>query len=214
MNLLNDVLEGRTNTRNKPTANTIKYGYSATKITPVSSIKEDVKKDYGSFKYENMARKRFDNTRLVWVNNTQYTVNGELVLPETITSLIGNKAYIPRYKKLARLYGVDYLIKLAEIARTKGKKREYFGACCSIKNWETRTLEVLNELFRKIHELKEQLQGIEVSPKYFFYLLRAKGKLAEGRFNRLLELAKKRWVDRSGAYLVAGVQEAYLKNYW
>lgn len=129
------------------------------------------------------------------VNNTEYIVDGELVLPEQITKLIDNKSYINRHKKLAREYGVSWLIKLSELAVTKGKPSRWYAKVTSVANWQ-QTEKMLMSLFRKLDQMKEKLQRIGVELKYLPYYLKAQSKLSEYKFNRCLENASSRGVNK------------------
>lgn len=136
-------------------------------------------------------QKPFNVNQLRVVNNTQYFSKGELVLPEQILNLVDNKAYLPRHRKLARDYGVKYLLKVAELAQTKGKPSHWYAKATSKANWQ-QTVEMLIKLFKKIDQMKEKLQGINVTDKWINYFVGAADKLPEFRFNNCVELAKAR----------------------
>lgn len=63
-----------------------------------------------------------------------------------------------RHKKLARDYGVDYLLKLAELAKTKGKPSHWYAKATSVKQWKEQTEKMLSELMKKLEQLKRNWQ--------------------------------------------------------
>lgn len=130
------------------------------------------------------------------VNNLDYLKEGQLVLPDEITSLVDNPIYLNRHKKLARDYGVKYLLKLAELARSKkvNKPSNWYAKATSCKNWQEQTEHMLIELFKKIDKMKEKLKGLVVGDKWINYYIMASSKLSEAKFNRCIELARSRGV--------------------
>lgn len=136
-----------------------------------------------------LARSLYGNIRIV--NNAAYMQGNELILPNEIVSLIDNKAYMNRHKKLARDYGVDWLLKLAELAKTKGKPSNWYARCTSLKQWK-QTEQMLIKLFRELDRIRERLQGIGVKESYMAYFLHASRKLSEYHFNRCIENATAR----------------------
>lgn len=148
-------------------------------------------------------RKVIESRRIV--NNIKYTVNGDVSLPGEITSLVDNKMYLPRHKKLARDYGVSWLIKLAELAKTKGKPSRWYAKVTSTKNWK-QTEEMLIKLFKKIDQMREKLSGIGVNNQWIMYFVGASQKLTEQAFNRCIELAKARGVKDPPNYLAKAIK--------
>jgi len=138
-------------------------------------------------------RQNLQGRRLI--NNTSYQTREGLILPKEITTLVDNKMYLPRHKKLARDYGVDWLLKLAELAKTKGKPSRWYAKVTGTKNWE-QTEKMLIELFKKIDQMKDKLAGIGVSNNWIMYYVGASNKLSEATFNRCVELAKSRGVRK------------------
>jgi len=142
---------------------------------------------------EKISAGAFDTKALKVINNTAYMQDDELVLPDEITSLIDNKSYMNRHKKLARENGVEWLLKLAEIAKTKGKPNHWYAKVTSCKQWQ-QTEKMLLDLFKRLDYLKEKLQKLGIDEKFLPYYLKAKRQLSEYKFNRCLENAAARGV--------------------
>lgn len=147
----------------------------------------------------------FQINQLRVVDNRQHIKNGELVLPDEIIKLVDNPMYLPRHRKLARDYGVNYLLKLTELARTKGKPSHWYAKATSKDNWK-QTEEMLISLFKKIDKIKEKLQGIAVSSKWINYFVGAADKLPEARFNNCIELAKSRGAKKPPNLLAKAIK--------
>lgn len=218
MEAITDVLEAKTGydlfkqqgdkLRQKRQHNGALSSYSTTPvILPTFSIEEKVieKKEVktGLNKATNNYMQGIRYRRIV--NNTGYMVNGELQLPDTVTSLVDNKMYLPRHKKLARDYGVNYLLKLTELAMTKAKPSRWYAKVTSTKNWE-QTEEMLIKLFKKIDQIKQKLQGIGVPNAWLMYYVGASDKLSEAVFNRCIELAKARGAKKPPNLLATAVK--------
>lgn len=153
----------------------------------------------------NPAFKNRSIQQLRYVDNRQHIRNGELILPEEIIKLVDNPMYLPRHRKLARDYGVNYLLKLAELARTKGKPSHWYAKATSKDNWK-QTEEMLIGLFKKIDKIKDKLQGIGVSSKWINYFVGAADKLPEARFNNCIELAKSRGAKKPPNLLARAIK--------
>jgi hypothetical protein len=129
------------------------------------------------------------------VDNRGYTRPGGLELPEAITNLVDNKAYLPRHQKLARDYGVKYLIKLAEIAQTKGKPSRWYAKATSKANWK-QTEQMLQSLFKKLDQAREILakvpQATQLAGQWLNYYAGAFSRLSEAQVNQCVELANSR----------------------
>lgn len=134
--------------------------------------------------------------------------NGNLYLPKQVVNLIDNKAYINRHKKLAREYGMTYLLKLAELAQTKAKPSRWYAKVTSVKQWTEQTEAMLSKLFKKLAELTEQLAGSGVDMKYLPYYLKAKMKLSEYKFNRCIENSRSKGVKSPPNLLAYSIKEA------
>jgi hypothetical protein len=150
-------------------------------------------------------RQNLQGRRLI--NNIRYQTSEGLILPKEVTSLVDNKMYIPRHMKLARDYGVDWLMKLSELALTKGKPSRWYAKVTSIKNWE-QTEKMLIKLFKKIDQMKEKLAGIGVSNNWIMYYVGASNKLTEATFNRCVELAKSRGVNKPPNLLAKSIKKS------
>lgn len=191
-------------------------GQATSVKTPHSSIEGVViEKKENLFNVEK-ARARFENRSLVIINNTEYLVNGELVLPKQITELIDNPMWLPRYKKLAKVHGVNYLLKLAELAKTKNhyKPSRWFAKCCSVEKWKNQTLDMLQTLFKQIDEVKEKLKDVRVGRQWLPYYLKAYKKLSQSEFNDAVELAKGRHVDKPPNMLAKAIKKALAGEQW
>lgn len=176
------------------------------KITPVNSIQEviiqekTVKTEFNIIKaistgdYVDVLKAR----RVI--DNSKYMVNNQLVLPREITNLIDNKAYLPRHMKLARLYGVEWLLKVAEIARTKNIPSQWYAKVTAKKinpktgvSYWSQTEEMLTKLFKRIEVVKEKLQGIGVDDQWLNYYVGAYRQLTDDQFTRCLKKARSKW---------------------
>lgn len=143
------------------------------------------------------------------VNNSNWlNAKGELILPAEVVNLIDNKAYMNRHKKLAKEYGVNYLLKLAELAKTKAKPSNWYAKVTSVKNWKEQTEKMLINLFRKLSELAEELAGVGVNIEYLPYYLNAKKKLTEWNFNRCIENAKSVGVNKPPNLLAKAISNS------
>lgn len=163
-----------------------------------------IEKKEGSTKLNGFRKQQLNKLR--YVNNTAYTVNNELVLPKEIMDLVDNKMFLPRHKKLARDYGVDWLLKLSELAKTKGKPSHWYAKVTSKNNWK-QTEEMLQGLLKKIDQMKEKLQGLRVPAHWIPYFVGAKDKLSEAEFNNCVELAGSRGVKKPPNLLAKAVKK-------
>lgn len=78
------------------------------------------------------------------INSRPYRVKGNLVktnnsikLPDEIDSLIDNKMYRNKFKKLIRDGFTSQLLQLAEIAKEKQTPSRWFATVCSKARWES-----------------------------------------------------------------------------
>ena len=143
------------------------------------------------------------------VDNSRYTDSeGRLHLPKEITQLIDNPCYYNRHKKLAREYGMHYLLKLAELAKTKAKPSHWYAKVTSVEQWKDQTEAMLSKLFKKIHEITEQLAGTGVNVKYLPYYINAKRKLSEHKFIRCISNSRSKGVKDPPKLLAYSVKLA------
>lgn len=80
-------------------------------------------------------------------------------LPGEIVALVDNPAYLPRHRRLQREHGNKILLKVAEIAQTKGQPSRWYAKVTSLANWD-RTLRFVTKLLsvaRRAHEVIEKL---------------------------------------------------------
>jgi len=141
------------------------------------------------------------------VNNIKYQTSNGLELPKEVVGLVDNKMYLPRHKKLARDHGVDWLLKLSELAMTKGKPSRWYAKVTSTDNWEQTEI-MLIKLFKKIDQMREKLAGIGVSNTWIMYYVGASQKLSEATFNRCIELAKARGVKKPPNLLAKAIKNS------
>lgn len=130
------------------------------------------------------------------------------MLPQEITALVDNKMYLPRHKLLAREHGVNYLLKLAELAQTKGKPSHWYAKVTSKANWQ-QTLEMLNDLLRALDKAKQALAKVGISgEKWLYYYTKACSKLSEAQLNNAIELATARGVKAPPRMFATAVSRA------
>jgi len=140
------------------------------------------------------------------VDNTRYIVNGQLVLPIEVVELVDNPMYLNRHKKLARDYGVKYLLKLAELAQTKAKPSRWYAKVTSVKQWSDMTENMLINLFKKLGQMKEKLAGIGVDPKWLPYFVGANTKLKGYNFDKCVNYAMSRGVKKRPNMLAKAIK--------
>jgi hypothetical protein len=128
------------------------------------------------------------------VNNTAYIVDGVLTLPEEITKLVNNDRYLNKYYKLARAWGVDYLLQLARIAKTKAKPTNYYNKCTSLNIDKTTgevcrkmTVKMLDDLNDRIDKAKNWVKNNlkDWDNNYLYWLVKGMKKLSEYELNNL-----------------------------
>jgi len=140
------------------------------------------------------------------IDNTRYTVNGHLELPSEVVELVDNPMYLNRHKKLARDYGVKYLLKLAELAQNKAKPSRWYAKVTSVKQWSDMTEKMLINLFKKLDQMREKLEGIGVDPKWLPYFVGANAKLKGYKFDRCVNYAKSRGVIKRPNMLAKAIK--------
>jgi hypothetical protein len=211
MHLLADYLPTQNNLKTRQKNSKYDFNFTPVKSSNSSIEGKEIEKKEGlfnAFNKENV-RQLYQARRIV--DNTKYQLNGSLVLPIEVTSLVDNPMYLPRHYKLARDYGVEWLLKLAELAKTKRKPSRWYAKVTSIKKWQ-QTEEMLINLLKKIDEVKQKLQGINVSNKWLMYYVHANKHLPEYLFNRCIEYAKARGVKDPPNYLAKSIKNSLLKS--
>src|SRR5437763_17222988 len=87
------------------------------------------------------------------------TPHTSIEVPEEILSLVDNKAYINRYKRLIREGYLRQLLELARIAQecaTKQPPSHYFAKACSLTHWDD-TLKKMNKVLEATRTVLEVL---------------------------------------------------------
>lgn len=93
------------------------------------------------------------------IENTVGTTNSSIELPAEIDSLIDNKAFRNRYRKLIREGHLADLLELAELARERATEQSpshWFAKACSVKHWEAQTMPFLARL-RQVRATAERV---------------------------------------------------------
>lgn len=161
------------------------------------------KKDYQA--YVALARQRYTKP-LRAVDNTKYMFNGVLTLPEQIVNLVDNPRYLPKYNKLAQEWGIDYLLKLAELATTGARKApasHWFNTCTSLRVdpisgsiRRVQTLKMLDNLFERIAKAKQMLKEVGAKADYLFWAVKGVAKLSDKENQNLMsDIQRKRVKD-------------------
>lgn len=122
-------------------------------------------------------------------------------IPTQIAKLIHNPVYNNRYLFLIRQYSLDWVLKLAELVENNPevkKKQNYFAKCCSVKQWEEQTHQMLEEVFKKIDQaktiLKEMGISVNMASKYFYYKVFLIEKLSEYQIQLIKDGLSKKWM--------------------
>jgi len=130
------------------------------------------------------------------------------VLPDEVTALVDNKAYLPRHKLLARQHGVKQLTKLAELAKTKAKPSHWYAKVTSKANWE-QTLEMLDNLFKALHKAQQALEKVGImGTKWVYYYTKACSKLSEAQISNAVELATAKGVKAPPRMFATAISRA------
>lgn len=130
------------------------------------------------------------------------------LLPNEITELVDNKMYLPRHKLLAREHGLNNLLKLAELAHTKGKPSHWYAKVTSKANW-SQTLEMLDELFKAIQKAQQALEKVGIiGSKWLNYYTKACSKLSEAQISNAVELATARGVKAPPRMFATAISRA------
>lgn len=116
-------------------------------------------------------------------SNSRVSANASIELPAEIAELNTGSDYWRlakgnRYRKLIREGHLRDLLELAAIAKTKGKKAEWFASVCSVAKWE-RTLHFLSEMRRVAEAAAQVAKRLMVAPANMKAVYKACWKLKE-----------------------------------
>ena len=114
--------------------------------------------------------------------------NNSIDLPAEIDSLIDNKMYRNKFRKLIREGHLASLLKLAEIAHTKGTPSRWFAMVTAKRNWE-RTLEFLAKVRQVANQVAHAAEKLNIPAARLKPLFKAAWQL-HGQLPRLAGLAK------------------------
>jgi hypothetical protein len=109
-------------------------------------------------------------------------------IPAEIDTLIDNKAYYNKFRKLIREGHLDHLLNLAQIARTKDTPSRWFAMATAKRNWD-RTLEFLNKVRAVANQVMHAAAQLHVPADRLKPLFKAAWQL-RGQLPRLAGLAK------------------------
>lgn len=113
----------------------------------------------------------------------------QIIVPETITSLIDNKSYLPKHSKLIKRYGVNYFDKLAELAQTKKAPSHWYAKVTSNAKWESQTLPMLEKLFAAIERAGKAIDKLGLNKQWLNFYTKVAFRSSEAAFNGILEQA-------------------------
>lgn len=127
------------------------------------------------------------------VTREQHLETGEL--PASIVDLVDNKAYLPRHRKLQRIYGDHILLKVAELCHGKdgdgkpiNKPANYYARLTSLKNWD-RTLQTVKRLLAATERALVVMKKLDAEPQWLRWYV--------GVVYRNSEAAVAQWVERA-----------------
>lgn len=124
-------------------------------------------------------------------------------LPGAVAALVDNKAYLPRHRKLQREYGDRVLLKLAELAKSKGKPSRWYATVTSVANWD-RTLKMVKKLLAATERAVEAMKKLGVPETWIRWYTGYAYRLTEAQFAYAIEQGMKgRNRGRLAAYLLA-----------
>ncbi|NQD41429.1 hypothetical protein [Glutamicibacter halophytocola] len=109
-------------------------------------------------------------------------------LPKAVLDLIDNKAYLPRHKKLKRLYGDKVLLKLAELAATKGKPSHWYAKVTSIEKWE-QTFEMVKTLIANSRRALVAMEKLGAEASFLPWYIKTVAALSEAQVAGFIERA-------------------------
>lgn len=133
---------------------------------------------------------------------------GKIEIPQEVERLIDNKMYRNRVRYLIRTHGAHYLQKCAEIAQTKAKPSHWFAkAVISVKNWQERTLSMLESLFSTEGIVLKAVSGMsEQAQRFTNYIIGAIGCLGMSTFRDIMRRARK--ADEPERYMFGALRQA------
>lgn len=111
-------------------------------------------------------------------------------LPDAILELVDNKAYLPRHKKLQREHGNKILLKLAELAASKGKPSRWYATVTSVDNWP-RTLEMIKSVLAATRRAVVAMEKLGADPKWLNWYVGQARKHSEAKFASWVERAQR-----------------------
>ena len=163
------------------------------KIKGRSNREIELPKSYHKPVYEKPVIYTSTSTTPVRIIDNRTCINSttsKIELPEVIASLVDNKDYLPKHNKLAREYGVKYILKLAELAETKKSPSHWYAKVTSKSNWENVTLPMLEKLFKAIESATKAMQKLGIGDKWIRYYTKVAYRTSEAVFNSILEQAQ------------------------
>lgn len=119
-----------------------------------------------------------NNNLQLYRDKANKATNNSIELPEVIDSLIDNKMYRNKFKKLVREGNLTNLMQLAEMAATKNAPSHWFAKVTSKARWEG-TLKWLTKLQRVARNAAEVARRIVVPEKSMKAVYKACWKLNE-----------------------------------
>lgn len=133
---------------------------------------------------------------------------GKVEIPPEVDRLIDNKMYRNRVRFLISVHGVHYMQKCAELAQTKAKPSHWFAkSVISVKNWQERTLGMLESLFATQGVAIRAIAGMsEQAQRFIHYITGAIGYLGMGTFRDIMRRAKN--ADDPEHYLFGALRQA------
>lgn len=122
------------------------------------------------------------------VDNSKYlTEDGDIKLPREIEEFAGSKAYLNKYRKIARVLGVEFLMKAYKMSLTKGNPSHWFGKALSIERLEY-TIEQIKQNVIDLTNIFDMANtyGIRINTKYISFILFAYYCLGSYKFEQIM----------------------------
>ncbi len=132
-------------------------------------------------------RPQVDTTPFV-VRDLHSETPGEL--PWDVIDLVDNKAYLPRHRKLQREHGDKILLKLAELAKTKGRPSRWYATVTSVSNWD-RTLAMVKKLLATTRRAIEVMEKLGADPVWLHWYVKTVASHSEARIAQWVERAQR-----------------------